>query len=629
MHSKTPFDDSWNQSNMKQRFGISANDLAQEVGGRLLTSPQLDERTARVRQFADDLFAFGSHYFPHYVSKPPAQFHKTICAELARILASKETERFACAAPRGVAKTTWVSLIFALFCIVYRRKRFIILFTKNLSLASTLISDLKEELEHNHRLASDFPDACGRGRVWRCEEIETNSGVKVLGATAGSTIRGRKYREHRPDLFILDDIEDDEHVRSLDQRDKLADWVHKALLNAKALGAKADFLVIGTIFHNDSVLSRLLDPARSPGWRGRKFKAVVRWSTRPDLWDLWTAVYTDVRRSLDERRTQARQFFESHRDEMLKGTEVIWQEAESYLELMTLRVDQGVISFNCEKQNEPLDPSVCEFSEACFRLFDEVVDDGEIWLQPDSGQAVKVADCDVFGALDPSMGRHDKNRDPSAIVSVAAYPSRRISADGIYRAFYVIDADIQRRHPKAIIEQILVLYRRRRYTKFGVEAVQFQELLAENLQEAAPDLPVVKLKPREDKKLRIQALSPRIHSGALFLKRSLTTLQEQLLCFPQADHDDGPDALAQCLQMIGAFGLEVQLVTASPAEEKRLHPYDQQLREALPDMFVELEGTCGSCINVKRHPGGQLRCGLSEGMIVTADLPACPNYDPD
>ncbi len=385
MRMQLPSDNSFPQTNTKRQLLISASDLAHNVRDRLLASPPLDDSAIRVDQFAHDLLAFGLHYFPRYTARPPAQVHKDLCAELERILASTDTERFACAAPRGIAKSTWVSLIFTLFCAVHTRKRFVVLFLKNFSLASTLISDLKHELEHNDRLAADFPWACGRGPVWKRDEIITNSGVKILGVASGSPIRGRKHREHRPDLLILDDIEDDQHVRSLDQRNKLSHWLNNAVLKAKGVDAKADFVAIGTLLHHDSLLARLLDPTRSPGWRGRKFKSVIRWSTRRDLWDQWTAFYTDWHRSDVERLSQAERYFQLHRDEMLAGTEVIWAEVESYYDLMKLRADEGATSFDCEKQNEPVDPDLCEFDEASFRFFDEISVNGEVYLQPDSG----------------------------------------------------------------------------------------------------------------------------------------------------------------------------------------------------------------------------------------------------
>ena len=42
-----------------------------------------------------------------------------------------------------------------------------------------MLAAIKAELEANPRIASDFPEACGQGRVWRAGVIVTANGRKV------------------------------------------------------------------------------------------------------------------------------------------------------------------------------------------------------------------------------------------------------------------------------------------------------------------------------------------------------------------------------------------------------------------------------------------------------------------
>jgi hypothetical protein len=44
---------------------------------------------------------------------------------------------------------------------------------------------------------------------------------------AAVKLRGLRHGPYRPDLAILDDIENDELVRNPDQRDKLDNWLKK------------------------------------------------------------------------------------------------------------------------------------------------------------------------------------------------------------------------------------------------------------------------------------------------------------------------------------------------------------------------------------------------------------------
>ncbi|MCM4813741.1 hypothetical protein MMS45_30065, partial [Escherichia coli] len=89
---------------------------------------------------------------------------------------------------------------------------------------------------------------------------------------------------YRPDLVILDDIENDEMVRNPEQRDKLHDWLTKTVMPLGEAGGKTDIIYIGTILHYDSVLSRTLN---NPMWKTARFKAVIQWPANMKLWDEW------------------------------------------------------------------------------------------------------------------------------------------------------------------------------------------------------------------------------------------------------------------------------------------------------------------------------------------------------
>ena len=583
---------------------------------------------------APSIHEFGRRYFPAYCQLPSSRFHIELCAELERILAAPDGQRFACAAPRGTAKSTWASLIFVIYCIVYEHKKFVMLITNTFALARSMIADVKHELESNHLLKRDFPEACGEGPVWRQDEIETRNGVKMLALAAGKRIRGRKHHQHRPDLFIIDDLEHDENMRNPEQREKLADWLNKAVLKARGLGKKAHYVVVGTILHFDSVLARLLDPRRSPGWRGVRYQSIINWSERSDLWDAWKSLYTDWRKPDEDREAAAEEFFASNSEEMLRGAEVLWPEAESYLDLMKLRLDEGDLSFDSEKQNQPIDPSTCDFQEIWFRWVDEVLIDGEPYLVGDGGIRIPLRDCDIFGATDPSMGKQDQYRDPSAIVTIAAWPGQDAAEKGDYRFFFVLDASIGRRHPRRIMDDIWMLHRLRGYQRHGVESVQFQELFAEMVQEAMPDLPIIKLTPITDKKLRIQKLSIYISTGRMMFNRKLSELYDQLRYFPHGRHDDGPDALSLCMDVITSrIGWRIVLPAPDSESVRRKGPYQQQLEDQLSgivdfDVYREPALTCADCAYLIRRPGNIPWCDFQRIGCAETER-ACEYYQCD
>ena len=78
--------------------------------------------------------------------------------------------------------------------------------------------------------------------------------MEALGS--GKKIRGRRHRNWRPDLLVLDDIENDENVNTPEQRRKLDSWFKKAV--SKCGDTYTDIMYIGTVLHYDSLLANTL-----------------------------------------------------------------------------------------------------------------------------------------------------------------------------------------------------------------------------------------------------------------------------------------------------------------------------------------------------------------------------------
>ena len=115
------------------------------------------------------------------------------------------------------------SVIFILWCICFRKKRHIVIISDTDSQAQKFLLTIKNELESNLKLSEDFPEACGKTRDWRVDDIVTKNDIKIDTFGMGGAIRGTTYKSIRPDLVIMDDIENDEHVLTKEQRTKAQD----------------------------------------------------------------------------------------------------------------------------------------------------------------------------------------------------------------------------------------------------------------------------------------------------------------------------------------------------------------------------------------------------------------------
>lgn len=487
----------------------------------------IDARRDKVRDPVGGFRYFVQNYFPHYVRhQGESELHKFLFSRLPEVVASTVSQQDAVAAPRGEAKSTIVTQLFTLWCIILELKKYPVIIMDSIDQAYPMLEAIKAELCWNPRLKMDFAEACGPGRVWQMGTILTATDIKVQVAGSGKKLRGLRHGPYRPDLAILDDIENDELVRNPDQRDKLDNWLKKTVLPLGGAGAKFDVIYIGTILHYDSVLSRTL---KNPLWRRKRFKALIEWPSDMTLWDRWEEV---LRNHDEDGEAMARAFYEQHRDEMEAGAVVSWSARPLYA-LMLIRARDGHSTFDSEYQNDPVSGEDAPFA-TCITF----------WVN-------RLREWSFFGALDPSLGKNGNSRDPSALL-VGGFNRMTGILD-------VVEAQIKKRLPDKIISDTIELQREYRCLCWSVETVQFQEFLRTELvkRSAAQGVPVPAMPviPHTDKLLRIESLQPHVLNKLIRLHPSQVTLIEQLRHFPKGDHDDGPDALHMLWALCNSFGM--------------------------------------------------------------------------
>lgn len=149
-------------------------------------------------------------------------------------------------------------------------------------------------------------------------------------------------------------------------------------------------------------------------------------------------------------------------------------------------------------------------------------------------------------AVDPSLGKQDKEGDYSAIVLVAI-------CDGLLW----IAADLQRRPPWKLVRDVIAVCDRHGPHLVGFESNQFQELLVHEFERVSGGRfgikwPVFQIKNTVNKQMRIRRLGPYITRRELRIVDNPggRLLLQQLMEFPHGAHDDGPDALEMACRLI-------------------------------------------------------------------------------
>ena len=245
----------------------------------------------RQRLGAVDMEFFGRAYFPHYFSRPSPEFHRELDAiwqdgvlkgltpstpKLVKQISRMNGCKRVVAAPRGHAKSTSLTFKGTIHAVVYGYKHYPIIISDSSDQAEGFLDNIRVEFEENEAIREDFGDLTGK--VWRSNVLVTSTNIKVEAIGSGKKIRGRKHRNWRPDLLILDDIENDENVRTPEQRAKLDSWFKKAV--SKAGDDYTDIVYIGSLLHYDSLLANTL---KNPGYKAIKYRAVISFSPEADL----------------------------------------------------------------------------------------------------------------------------------------------------------------------------------------------------------------------------------------------------------------------------------------------------------------------------------------------------------
>lgn len=220
------------------------------------------QRLARIRHLRTDYAAFVDYYFPHWTVNPEtgkatpcAPFHVSAANKILKDRNLKAAFQW----HRGAAKSTNMDVFVPMWLMAqeHREINVMVLVGKSEDNAKTLLGDIQAELQYNQRYIHDFGEQYNVG-TWEEGEFVTRSEVAFFARGRGQSPRGLRYRSHRPDYVVIDDLDDDELVESPVRVTKLFDWVRSALFGTLD-GGRGRFIMVGNLIAKNSVLAKWCD----------------------------------------------------------------------------------------------------------------------------------------------------------------------------------------------------------------------------------------------------------------------------------------------------------------------------------------------------------------------------------
>jgi len=453
------------------------------------------EQKKRKEKASLDIFYFIKTYLPHYAETKtfPGYYN-----EIDRWF-TEDTFGTICslAAPRGFSKSTY---FFArvIHAICYKTVKFIVYVSATRELAADFVNFAKMELEQNSRIKQDFGDLLN-GTGQKCDFVANK--VRVFSRTLRQMVRGFKFRNHRPDWILIDDVERDTDATSPVTIKKFLKVIKEGLFPSLRPSKESKFFIFGTIISKRSALGTILLSQEEPYcyWKRRIFKSI---------------------------------YF----DELANEERSLWEERFPLETLRKIKETIGSISFNKEYQNNPEDEGINPFQEQWFLYYDI--------------KSVNVQRLIKAIFVDPSA-RSEKKNDYKAIITVGLDIETMI--------FYVLNSWIKRTSIGNMLQATFRLYREFLPMVVGFESNGFQALLKELYEQMEKEqkinLPLKLIEHTLPKELRILKTSPILERGKIkFLNNSqddTKLLIEQMIFFPSTQvNDDGPDALAECVNIL-------------------------------------------------------------------------------
>lgn len=453
-------------------------------------SENLDELVVKV-------ILWGHHFLPKYFYKPTPDFHY----ELVRRFFRPGNDYTA--APRGFSKTTILQLCIAYSC-VNGLDEFIPLIEKTWNEAAEVLEAIRDEFKMNDEILRVYGDLTKVNVKGKDQENIRDSagdffvnGVRLRAKGFDTPIRGLKSRHSRPTTVVIDDCESDEHIDNEEQRSKYLNNYIRGIIPAVD-NDTGKIKMFGTILHDDSLLNTLIKNHNGVIYRA--------WDENKEL--LWPSNWTVEK-------------LEQKREEMRIS-------------------EKGDAGFYQEYFNEPISFEDQIFRQEMFRYFKTL----------DLEDIKKKGPYRIYTLVDPAISKKT-TADFTAIISVLVDFMNRIFLLEITRA---------RLDPIETIKAIFAHYERWSPVFVGIETTAYQKALKYFIEEekrrassTVQSMQVQEIKPTIDKITKIKKLQPKYAICNVFHNsddHNTPILEQELLRFPIAVHDDVVDCLSNVIEIM-------------------------------------------------------------------------------
>lgn len=238
------------------------------------------DKNVRVALAKQSSLWFASIYFPHYFTYDFAKFHY----DLFNNIDQADWQLFIAIMFRGSGKSTIMTTIYPLYALFGKpSKKLIVIVCQTAELARIHLRNIKTELETNQLLKEDLGPFKEVDNIWNAQAIELpQQNAMIIAISIDQGIRGLRYKQHRPDLIIVDDIEDSQSVRTEESRRHTQELYSSEIAPLGDLDTQT--VMIGNYLSPNGLLSKLRNDIEQGEIKGKSLFVPLVTTTGQITW---------------------------------------------------------------------------------------------------------------------------------------------------------------------------------------------------------------------------------------------------------------------------------------------------------------------------------------------------------
>lgn len=475
---------------------------------------------------------------------PLADVHEELWHDIQESIIGNGPEQLGRVLSRGTGKSAFGTLGPSIWSMAYKHKTYVLICSDIGSTAEKFIKDIKDNVIENQYMEDGFGRLLDDGnKDYKCNatQLEFTNRTFVEAISSTSPMRGRKYKNVRPDLIILDDYQSEDDVRTEEAREKkwkrYSDDVKFAKQrpvkrNGKIIKKGTVLMAWGTQQHKECFYSRLL---KSSTWKFKKYRGVdidnVDEYFNNGLWLEFKNILNNF--SNPDHLEDAKEFYYKHEEDMQFGK--LWPEFWDCLDL-ALDYYENPNSFKQEVQGD----------------VDAI---GEKWFKSMHTEDRKTIETHEFIKtmliIDPAASGGKKNDYSSYMVGSTATNGHKYSRKG-----ELAKINARQEFDKYIDHMIDLLLEYPDATHVSIEKNTFNGADANQLEKKIKEHPILKYRnitiineaQRKNKDDKISTIIPYINRGEFIFCSEDEEFINQIMEFAgqkYSPHDDAPDTAAE------------------------------------------------------------------------------------